>query len=350
MIKCGQCKRILNEQEFVKNDKPHKVCNKCREYASAYNKQKRQNNPAKEHQKDKEYRNKNIDKIRKVDREWKQKYRKEHPEEYAEYRCAYNKKNKDKFRIHDQERMLNRPEYFLFSSARNRARNRNLEFDITEQDIKELLDNTFICPLRKTEFERGANGKAVDNSKSLDRIDSSMGYVANNIQIISYRANVIKNDLSLASFKYLVEGFKTFVLQEHPIDNETIKYILNDRYKYISMNSREKDAYRLINIERWLLNSAKKRAKKNNIELDITADYIRSIWPLDNKCPILHETFIFGKNIVSDYSATIDRIDNSKGYIKGNVRVIANKANVIKSNATLETLEIILKNWEEMEK
>lgn len=45
-----------------------------------------------------------------------------------------------------------------------------------------------------------------------------------------------------------------------------------------------------------------------------------------------------------DFSYSLDRIDSSKGYIKGNVWVIPFKANRIKSDATLEELELIAKN------
>jgi hypothetical protein len=38
------------------------------------------------------------------------------------------------------------------------------------------------------------------------------------------------------------------------------------------------------------------------------------------------------------YSPSLDRIDNNKGYIKGNVEVISWKANIMKSNASPEEL------------
>ena len=38
-------------------------------------------------------------------------------------------------------------------------------------------------------------------------------------------------------------------------------------------------------------------------------------------------------------SPSLDRIDNSKGYIKGNVAVISNKANKYKSDMTIENIE-----------
>lgn len=63
----------------------------------------------------------------------------------------------------------------------------------------------------------------------------------------------------------------------------------------------------------------------------------------DIKIPLFCPVFTWiqlkkARNKVSDCSATIDRIDNSKGYIKGNVRVISFRANVLRKNGTAREL------------
>ena len=56
-------------------------------------------------------------------------------------------------------------------------------------------------------------------------------------------------------------------------------------------------------------------------------------------CPIFHTPWI---NNDPDLSPSGDRIDPTKGYIKGNIQVISNKANRIKSNASISDLEKVL--------
>jgi hypothetical protein len=351
MKKCTQCKKVLDVSKFIQDEIEYKRCNECRKYANEYYTQDRLKHPEKYKNFQKTHRKNNLEKRRRQDRILQKKYRDENPEKYREERRAYNEKNKDKLKSYDEDRMLNRPEYFLFSSARNRARKRNLEFTITEQDIKNLLNATLVCPLRKSKFDRGTDGKPNDNSVSLDRINSSRGYVKDNIQIISYRANVIKSNIDLKTFEKIVNNFENLKLEIHGTDDNIRDIIIRDRLNFIEEGKpSKKEISRIMNIETGLLGSARKRARKNNLELNIDKNYIKSIWPVNNKCPILENKFVFGKDAVSDLSATIDRIDNGKGYIEGNVMIISAKANSVKNKATLEELKFILKNWEELEK
>lgn len=86
--------------------------------------------------------------------------------------------------------------------------------------------------------------------------------------------------------------------------------------------------------ESELLKQAKYRAKKNNLDFEIELEDI----VIPKICPILNIPLFSSKGHSGPNSPSIDRIDSSKGYIKGNVQVISHKANTIKSNATLQEL------------
>jgi hypothetical protein len=46
-----------------------------------------------------------------------------------------------------------------------------------------------------------------------------------------------------------------------------------------------------------------------------------------------------GTGSIKDNSASVDRFDTAKGYIKGNVWIISYKANRMKSNATIDDIK-----------
>lgn|ERR1035437_620706 len=85
--------------------------------------------------------------------------------------------------------------------------------------------------------------------------------------------------------------------------------------------------------------SAKRRSKKKNLPFNISIQDV----VIPEKCPLLG-IILFpnkGGNSAAN-SPTLDRIIPHKGYVKGNVRVISNKANLMKQDATLEELETLV--------
>jgi hypothetical protein len=97
------------------------------------------------------------------------------------------------------------PRQKMVYAARNRARIGGLDCTITKDDI--VIPET--CPVLGIPLVArvGAgrsNRDEVENSPSLDRIDNSKGYVPSNIAVISMRANMIKNNATLAELKAIV--------------------------------------------------------------------------------------------------------------------------------------------------
>jgi hypothetical protein len=91
-----------------------------------------------------------------------------------------------------------------------------------------------------------------------------------------------------------------------------------------------------------LVRAARARAKKRGIECSITAHDIK--W--HDVCPVLGIPLTYGGNgkKTPDYNAaSLDRVNNSLGYVPGNVVVISHRANALKRDASLHELEALVK-------
>ena len=100
-------------------------------------------------------------------------------------------------------RVKNTPAY-LYHTAKSRAKKEGLDFNIDKDDIN--IPET--CPILGIPLfiRQGFKGNIKNpNNPSLDRIDSSKGYVKGNVQVISWRANDLKKDGTLEEFKKLTE-------------------------------------------------------------------------------------------------------------------------------------------------
>jgi t-SNARE complex subunit (syntaxin) len=90
-----------------------------------------------------------------------------------------------------------------------------------------------------------------------------------------------------------------------------------------------------VDAARLLYKNIKSRCKRMGREFSIELEDIT----IPEKCPV------FGFELKRENRETwmcapsVDRIDSSKGYIKGNVTVVSRRANILKRDATLEELE-----------
>ena len=92
-------------------------------------------------------------------------------------------------------------------------------------------------------------------------------------------------------------------------------------------------------LEYKLWSSAKERAKKHGREFDLEISDV----VVPEVCPVLGIPLFKGDGIMHAGSPQLDRVDNTRGYTKDNVRVISQRANAIKQNASIEMIEAILK-------
>jgi hypothetical protein len=102
---------------------------------------------------------------------------------------------KRQYRQERYQKKRNDPAFFkkeMFIELRARARRKGIKFNIELEDIQ-IPDK---CPVFDIELERRPNLKDRKYGISVDRIDNSKGYIKGNIQVISYKANTHKGDLS----------------------------------------------------------------------------------------------------------------------------------------------------------
>ncbi len=117
-------------------------------------------------------------------------YKKEnYPSSDAEYVAKYN-----------LEWRLANPEKYLFRKAQWHSRQSSREFNIDVEDIKIPTH----CPVLGIPIILGLD-KSCDNSPSIDRFDSTKGYVKGNVNVISWRANRLKSDGTLEEFEKLID-------------------------------------------------------------------------------------------------------------------------------------------------
>ncbi len=92
-----------------------------------------------------------------------------------------------------------------------------------------------------------------------------------------------------------------------------------------------------------LLQVARKRAKESGPQFEIVAD---ALLPLPTHCPVFGTRLRYGGKGFDPNAASIDRLDSTLGYVRGNVAIISRRANMIKNDGTAAEHRAIA-NWME---
>lgn len=118
----------------------------------------------------------------------------------------YVKKNAAKTREYLRMWQKEHPDEVGFYNLKMKASAREIEFNISLEFYKEL-QKTSHCPVCEVAFTCG-RGKGTNivlpSHRSVDRLDSNLGYAPGNVWVICHRCNTIKNNASLSDLKRLV--------------------------------------------------------------------------------------------------------------------------------------------------
>ena len=89
----------------------------------------------------------------------------------------------------------------MFYSVKSRCKSRNIVFALEKSDIV-IPDK---CPLLGIKFDKNRY------SPTLDRIKPELGYIKGNVQVISKKANTMKNDASFAELMSFSKNIKKYL-------------------------------------------------------------------------------------------------------------------------------------------
>lgn len=117
------------------------------------------------------------------------------------------------------------------------------------------------------------------------------------------------------------------------------------KYDIAKHSANHKDEYTGL---REFLRRIKVRQKSKDLGCNLTLEYLKFIWEDQNhKCAytgieLSLPKYIKGSNNII-FTASLDRIDSSKGYVEGNVQFVSMAINYMKSTMTDEQTKEIIK-------
>ena len=125
--------------------------------------------------------------------------RQKNPEKHKEYRARNYAKNKSNWTPQTTE-------YQMYKAAKVRAKKKGLDFNIETSDV--VIPE--YCPVFPWLRLETGKGKVHKGSPTIDRVDNNKGYTKDNIAVISYYANSIKQNASSEELRAVADWMDSF--------------------------------------------------------------------------------------------------------------------------------------------
>lgn len=141
-------------------------------------------------------------------------------------------------RGYQRQRRAANPKMAMLERARERATRSRLEFCLSPEDIE--VPET--CPVLGIPIIVGSSRSG--NSPSLDRIRPEGGYTADNVRVISSKANSMKGDRTLPELHELAakgppKSRKNYALVAAYVDRETLLHEVRSKAERLAQQARE---------------------------------------------------------------------------------------------------------------
>jgi len=247
----------------------------------------------------------------------------------------------------------------MFAGSKKRAKEEGRTPDFTLETIKLLAAVTPICPVFGYPLQYGCD-KSADHSATVDAYIHAEGHQQSNLRIISRRANTIKNSATTNEMKLLLDAVRSWIPPNPSIitlakrihtvlstdqtmkicsvcrvEKALIEYTKDASNKTLGLSSRCKRCSAL----KAMLSNAHTRVRNTTIPFSLTLDYLHTLAKDIMVCPILKLPLQYAGGKLCDRSASLDRFIPDLGYVPGNVWIICDKANRMKSDADPNDIE-----------
>lgn len=226
--KCGKCDNVKSVNDFNKSKRKGGLSFLCKVCHSEYRKEHYKKNKEKVIAQVNEYRFKHPEKYENVQRVNGLNNPNKKAGRVLESNCCVcqsiifvSKKdlltNKEKYCSKECRYKNNKsPYHHYLRGIKKRAEAKKIEFDLTEEFIKELLEvsqnnkcSITNCPIKI----KNSGETTLYDTASLDRIDSKLGYIKGNVQWVMLGINYLKLDFDInelhKTLKLIKENYNT---------------------------------------------------------------------------------------------------------------------------------------------